>query len=195
MWNLLSVCIYKTLYICKWVQVSFHFINTKYQTASPLNHAPTISEVALGWDFLGLPNPQWMWIFHFGRDQKIPGDLKSLEWGSGIWDPQKSPVKNSQKSPKNPQSLDIYTWGFRIFYNLGIFIQGIGNFLKSGDRGFFQIWGFLSRGFFWDEDFSGMGIFFRGIGYPIKKPPLHYLMNTRMLIRTSQYSLFENAFI
>ena len=31
---------------------------------------------------------------------------------------------------------------------------------------------FLSRGFFGDGDFLGMGIFFRGMGYPTKKPPL-----------------------
>ena len=96
----------------------------------------------MGWDFLGIPNPRspsrglGMGIFHFGLDQKIPGDLKSRGWGSGIWDPQKSPVKNPQKipnpgdgdsgflrlkkspknpqvkSPKNPQSRG---WGFGIF--------------------------------------------------------------------------------
>ena len=32
--------------------------------------------------------------------------------------------------------------------------------------------GFLSPGFLEDGDFSGMGIFFRGMGYPTKKPPL-----------------------
>ena len=80
-------------------------------------------EVALGWDFLGIPNPRspsrglGMGIFHFGLDQKIPGDLKSRGWGSGILDPQKSPVKNPRKipnpgdgdsgflSPKNPQKI------------------------------------------------------------------------------------------
>ena len=46
-----------------------------------------------------------MGIFHFGLDQKIPGDLKSRGWGSGIWDPQKSPVKNPQKIP-NPGDGD-----------------------------------------------------------------------------------------
>ena len=29
-------------------------------------------------------------IFHFGLNQKIPGDLKSQEWGSQIRSPQKS---------------------------------------------------------------------------------------------------------
>ena len=66
----------------------------------------------MGWDFLGIPNPRspsrglGMGIFHFGLDQKIPGDLKSRGWGSGIWDPQKSPVKNPQKIP-NPGDGDL----------------------------------------------------------------------------------------
>ena len=93
--------------------------------------------------------------------------------------------------------------------NLGIFIPGIGDFLKSGDfypgdRGFFEIlgflspgigdcfksgdfypgnwgfvkiWWFLSRGSGFFGDFLSPGFFgdrdfFRGMGYPTKKPPL-----------------------
>ena len=86
--------------------------------------------------------------------------------------------------------------GFRI-WGLGIFFPGILDFLKSwdfypGDLGFFKFLGFLSPeigdfvksgffipgiGDFYLWGFLGMGIFrgwdfFRGMGYPTKKPPL-----------------------
>ena len=51
------------------------------------------TEVALGWDYLGIPNPQsrgsGMGIFHFGLDQNIPGDwgfLKSGDFFPKDWD-------------------------------------------------------------------------------------------------------------
>ena len=80
-----------------------------------------------------------MGIFHFGLDQKILGDLKSRGWGSGIWNPQKSRVKNPPKIP-NPGNGEL---GFLRLENPQNFIPGI----------------------FW-----GWGFFFRGMGYPTKKP-------------------------
>ena len=75
-----------------------------------------------------------------------------------------------------------------IFLHLRIFIHGIGDFWNLGifipwDRGFLKILGFLPNPReiwiyipgIWD--FSGMGIFFRGMGYPTKKPPLKYNRN------------------
>ena len=104
---------------------------------------------------------------------KIPRDFRSRGWGSGIWDPQKSSLKNSRKIP-NPRDGDFLKsgdfhpgdWGFlspgnEDFSNLGIFIPGmqifipwIGDFWKSGDY-----WRF-----FGDWDFSEMVIYFRGMG-------------------------------
>ena len=76
------------------------------------------SEVALGLDLFGIPNPG---IFHFGLDQKSPGIRNP--WDSDrrfgiLKNPQKknnpadgnlgfSRPKNPQlKSPENPQSRD-----------------------------------------------------------------------------------------
>ena len=39
-----------------------------------------------------------MGSFHFGLNPKILGDLKSRGWGSEIWNPQKSRVKNLQNN-------------------------------------------------------------------------------------------------
>ena len=103
MWNLLSVC---TIFL-------FFIFTKNIKLLLLVNHAPTISEMALGWDFLGIPNPQWMGIFHFGLHQK------SRRWGQGICDPQKSPVKNSQKIP-----------------NLGDFLAGNWGFLSPGFFGY-----------------------------------------------------------
>ena len=58
-----------------------------------------------------------MGIFHFGLDQKIPGDLGFLS--PGIGDFQKFG--------------NLYPRGLGICENLGIFIPGIGDFFKSGD--------------------------------------------------------------
>ena len=116
-----------------------------------------LSEVALGWDFLG--------IFHFGLDQKIPGE----------------------KSRKNPQVLGIFKiWRFKfpgffcpeIFENLGIFIPEIRLFLNLG----FYIplnWEFLKSGDLYpgDWNFFGDRDFFRGMGYSTKKPPLRFYYN------------------
>ena len=86
-----------------------------------------------------------MGIFHFGRDQKIHGDLKSRGWESGIENPQKIP---SKKSPKNPQSRG---WGFVIFVAEKSLI-GISEKSPIFIR---RDWGFLSPGFL-PRDFSGM---------------------------------------
>ena len=99
------------------------------------------------WDLFGIPNSEspsrvlGMGIFHFGLDQKFHEDLKSRGWGLGIWDPQKSPVKDPQKIPN------------RMFLNRGIFIPGIGEFSKSED--------FYPLGL---RIFSNLEIFIPGIG-------------------------------
>ena len=69
---------------------------------------------------------------------------------------------------------DIYPLGLRIFKS-GDFIPRIGHFnlgiFIPGERGL-KIQGFLSPGFFGNGNFSGIGIFFRWMEYPAKKPPL-----------------------
>ena len=77
MWNLFSVCIYKTLYICKWVQFSFHFINKKYQTASPLTTLPL--------------SQKWLWD-GISWGSQIPNECgfsisAKIKKSPGIWNP------------------------------------------------------------------------------------------------------------
>lgn len=87
----------------------------------------------MSWDFLG--------IFHFGLDLKIPGDLKS----------PRSPVKNTQKILRIG---DIFKWG-------GGFIPGIWKFLKSADF-YPENWGFLPNpGYICGIYIPGIGDFLR----------------------------------
>ena len=62
------------------------------------------------------------------------------------------------------ENLRIFIAEIGDFQNLGIFIPEIRDFWKYGD--------FSSPGFFGDGDFLRIGISFRGMGYPTKKPPL-----------------------
>ena len=121
----------------------------------------------MGWDFLGIPNPLSqglrIGILHFGLDQKIPGDLKSREWGSGIWDPQNpqkicSPGngdlgfrgrKIPKKSPSKISKISLIP-GMGIWDFEGEKIPDLGD----EDWGFLRFLGFLSR---------GLGIFIPGI--------------------------------
>ena len=48
-------------------------------------------------------------------------------------------------------------------------------------------WRFFTPGIFEDEDFSGMGIFFRGMGYPTKKPPLEAEGPDKILYHRNTY--------
>ena len=84
------------------------------------------------------------------------------------------------------KSGDFYPRGLGIFKIWGYLSPGIGDFWKSGD--FCQIPGifakspgFISRelgivipGFFGDGDFSGMGIYFRGMGISHQKATSDY---------------------
>ena len=116
-----------------------------------------------------------MGIFHFGLDRKIPGNLNLILFvifiqELGIWD----------------------------FWNLWIFIPGIWDFyledlgfLSRGlgiciPRIFAKSLGYLPNsrvfypgnwGFFYPQNFLGMGIFFRGKGYLTEKPPLRSELN------------------
>ena len=90
-----------------------------------------VVEVALGWDFLGILNGGFLFWDRLKKSPEIgnPGDW---DWEFRI-----------------PQNLEICITG--IDPNLGIFIPGIRDFLKSGyfyprDWGFFKIWGFISLG-------------------------------------------------
>ena len=104
---------------------------------------------------------------------------------------------------------DPQSRGLGIFKIWGYLSPGIGDFWKSGDfypgdfclipgifaksPGFISpspgiFWGFLSPGFFGDGDFSGMGIYFRGIGIfhqKVTSNKLYYLF----LINLSQRKL------
>ena len=78
--------------------------------------------------------------------------------------------------------------GIENFFKSGDLYPGNRGFLSLGIRDFFKsisgkspgficrgmgIFGvFTSSGFFGDGNLSGMGIFFRGMVYPTKKPPL-----------------------
>ena len=76
-----------------------------------------------------------------------------------------------------------------------IFISGIGDFSKAWDlhpRDFYM-WRLGILGDFLSPDFLGMGIFFRGMRYPTKKPPLilFYLYSLQTI--TSMPNLYMNA--
>ena len=68
-------------------------------------------EVASGWDFFGIPDPEsrsrgfGIGIFYFGLDQKIPKIPKSRGSGSGFENPEKIPKEKSRKS-RNPEDRD-----------------------------------------------------------------------------------------
>ena len=87
-------------------------------------------------------------------------------------------------------NMGIFLSGIGDFKNLGIFIPGDSEFL-FGDWGFLENLRILIPGFFFGMEifmpgnreflkvkililriFLGMGIFFRWVGYPTKKPPL-----------------------
>ena len=100
------------------------------------------SELASGWDFFGIPNPE----IYFGLDRKIPTSRGS---GSGFQDPQKipkipyieigilKPLKIPEKSrvrkyKKNFLGFSRYS-DFREFFGIfitGIFIPGIRDFFS-----------------------------------------------------------------
>ena len=68
-------------------------------------------ELASGWDFFGIPNPEsWsrgfgIGILYFGLDRKIPEIPKSRGSGSGFENPEKIPKEKSRKS-QNPGDRD-----------------------------------------------------------------------------------------
>ena len=118
-------------------------------------------------DFFNDHNQSWLrdGIFYFELDQKIP---KSRGSGSGFENPEKIP------SEKFLFPGFFVISGFGIFRNFVIFISGI--FTKSpgfmqnpNDSGFFR--DFLLLGYPGDFLSQGSG-FFRGMGYPDKKPTL-----------------------
>ena len=163
------------------------------------------SELASGWDFFGIPNPE----IYFGLDRKIPTSRGS---GSGFQDPQKipkipyieigilKPLKIPEKSrvrkyKKNFLGFSRYSDfreffgifakspGFEVFVDSGFLSQGF----SSLGYGIFLVSRFLSPGFgiflnvgiFYLRDILGIFYprdrdFFRGMGYPNKKPPLAY---------------------
>ena len=68
------------------VQPKFDRCTLFFRKFSVVPHKP---EVALGWDFLGIPNPRspsrglGMGIFHFGLDQKNPRGFEIPGMGIG----------------------------------------------------------------------------------------------------------------
>ena len=77
------------------------------------------------------------------------------------------------------KSGDFYPWDWGFSKIWGFSSPGVGDFYVGA-------WGFLSPGFlpnpldiceipgiFWDGDFLEM-VFFRGMEYPTKKPPLNF---------------------
>ena len=112
--------------------------------------------MALGWDFLVIPNPESRprgsrtWIFYFVLDRKIPKILKSRGLGPEFENPEWK-IWNTFKN----------FWGFTVFLSSGFFrdflkISGIREFFQSRDSGYsgcFLISGFFTFGigiFSWD---------------------------------------------
>ena len=120
--------------------------------------------------------------FYFGLDRKIPKIPKSR--GSGFENPKKKIPKEKSRKSQNPGDRDRDFKTFKKsgksrvqnhrdsgFFSIRIFIPGIRDFYHRDSEfflisGFFTFW--LSRKFF----ILGIGIFFRGMEYPDKKPPL-----------------------
>ena len=163
------------------------------------NSGPSISRLGFGWDFFGIPNPDRgivIGISYFGlkrRISKIPkcrgsGSKyerfekisknpfkkykKNLFWPSGFFrdflkipgifqNPQDSVFLGNPQDSRDFLSLRIFILRIRDYFILGILIPRFGIF-----RGFF-IFG-ISREFSRDRDF------FRGMGYPDKKPALFH---------------------
>ena len=134
------------------------------------------------------PDPESR-FFYLGLDWKIPKIPKSCGSKSGFENPEKNPEWKIAITPKSPGSGFIFSgypealvwnycnvvfttfWaseffrdflqipGIRDFLSLMIFIPGFRDFFESRD--FYPV----DSGFFT----FGIGIFFRGMGYPDKK--------------------------
>ena len=144
-----------------------------------MTHSP---ELASGWDFFGIG------IFYFGLDWKSSKSWKNPKIpGIGILKPIKILKKYRVPNPENLEILSrIFIPGIRDFFSLGIFIPRFGIFFSleifiPGIRDFFNIGIFIPEFFAKSPGFlsPGFGIFylrdrnfFRGMGYPAKKPPL-----------------------
>ena len=131
-----------------------------YNGIKPINCSQ--KELASGWDFFRSPNPRdlGIGIILFWDRSKNP---ESPGIGIGIWKRYSDHRDFSEIFWKS----GILSRGFEIFLNFGIVIPRI--FPKSPEFGIFS--GFfslkISRGLFT----SRLG-FFRGMGYPDRKPTL-----------------------
>ena len=138
-------------------------------------------ELASGWDFFAIPNPEsWsrgfgIGIFYFGLDRKIPEIPKSRGSGSGFENPEKIPKEKSRKSQnpgdrdrdfktskksrvRNPENPEILGIGIRIWKSRTN-PEKIPRKIPKKSR-------------VKNSKIPGIGIYFRGLGYPDKKPPL-----------------------